>query len=314
MAAVSELGAYLKHRRASISPELYDIPVHTGRRVAGLRREEVAHLTGVSVAYYTRLEQGTSTNASEQVLNALARVLLLDDDETAHLFDLGRSAPRRRPRRPQAEHAPVAMTELIMATPNVPALVLGRRNDVLAWNPLGHRLLAGHLDADSPQSAATRPSATRMLFLDPHTRAQEADWEHYAKTHVAYLRMVSGRYPDDALLTELIGELTINSPEFARFWASGNVRECTMGQRTLNHPEVGRIELSYQVLTQPLTPDIRVEFYTTSADGAGRDALTLLAGASAGAGTSAGTRASGDAVSSSRPNGKLGAGAAFSGV
>ncbi|MEB4616350.1 helix-turn-helix transcriptional regulator [Leucobacter sp. M11] len=277
MAEPSQLGAYLTQRRASVSPEHYDIPVHPGRRVAGLRREELAHLTGVSVAYYTRLEQGTSVNASEQVLSALARVLLLDADETAHLFNLSRSATKPRNRRPHREQASASMRELIAAMPEVPALVLGRRNDVLAWNPLGHRLIASHLDVGSPETPAQRPSTTRMLFLDPHARAQEADWEHYAKTHVAYLRMVSGRYPDDALLTELIGELTINSPEFARFWASGNVRECTEGQRALEHPEVGRIELTYQVLTQPRTPDLRIEFYTTEAGSPSRDALALLA-------------------------------------
>lgn len=246
------------------------------RRVPGLRREEVAHLAGVSIAYYTRLEQGTSTNASEHVLAALARVLLLDEAETAHLFDLNgpRSHPRRRP---PAEHAPAPVLDLLAAMPRVPALLLGRRNDVLAWNPLGHRLIAGHLDFDAPTDSARRPSTTRMLFLDPHAQAQEADWEHYARTHVAYLRMISGRHPDDRLLAELIGELTMRSADFARFWASGDVRKCTFGQRTMRHPEVGSLDLDYQVLTQPAFPDYRIEFYTARRQSPSHNALRLLA-------------------------------------
>ncbi|WP_096455086.1 helix-turn-helix transcriptional regulator [Corynebacterium suranareeae] len=276
MAETSELGAFLKHRRAHVSPEHYNIPVNSNRRVKGLRREEVAHLAGVSVAYYTRLEQGSSTNASTQVLDALARILLLDDDERVHLRNLSHVSPSRRLRRPQAEVAPEYMVELINSMPDVPALILGRRNDILAWNKLGHRLIAGHLDFDGPQNSKQKPSTTRMLFLDSQTKAQEAEWEHYAKTHVAYLRMISGRYPDDALLAELIGELTIHSPEFARFWSSGNVQECTAGTRMLEHPEVGQITLNYQVLSQSSIPDIRIEFYTSVPNTPHSDALARL--------------------------------------
>lgn len=243
--------------------------------MSGLRREEVAHLAGVSIAYYTRLEQGASVNASHQVLTALARVLLLDEAETAHLFDLSRPRPRR-PRRSPPEQAPASVVDLLQAMPQVPALLLGRRNDVLAWNGLGHRLLASHLDVDAPSDPARRPSTTRMLFCDPHTRAQEADWEHHARTHVAYLRMVSGRHPDDRLLAELIGELTMRSPDFARFWASGSVRECAFGQRALRHPEVGELTLDYHVLSWPAMPDHRIEFYTAPPGAPSHDALVLL--------------------------------------
>lgn len=278
MVEPSELGAFLRNRRGRVAPEQHGITTHAARRVPGLRREEVAHLAGVSVAYYTRLEQGSSANASEQVLAAIARVLMLDEDETMHLFDLNR--PRTsmlRKRLPKAEHAPAPIQDLLDAMPQVPALLLGRRNDILAWNDLGHRLIGSHLHPDAPRDPTQRPSTTRMLFLDRHTRAQECDWEHYARTHVAYLRMLSGRHPDDRILAELIGELTMHSPDFARFWSSGNVRECTYGQRTLNHPEVGRLDLTYHVLSQPALPDCRVEFYTAAPDSPARDALDLLA-------------------------------------
>ncbi|MGQ3383536.1 helix-turn-helix transcriptional regulator [Glutamicibacter sp. TV12E] len=274
----NDLGSFLKHRRATVSPADHGISVRDGRRVAGLRREEVAHLAGLSVAYYTRLEQGTSTNASDQVIQALAAVLLLDDDERAHLKDLNGVRATVKLRRPKAESAPGPMLDLLAAMPQVPALLLGRRNDILAWNHLGHQLLGSHLDFQAPQNPQTRPSTTRMLFLDPQIRAQEGQWEHYAGTHVAFLRMLSGRYPEDRDLAELIGELTMHSREFAEFWASSKVRECTYGQRIVHHPQVGTIELTYHVLSQPALPEYRIEFYTTEADSPSRAAVEKLAG------------------------------------
>lgn len=255
----------------------HGISVRGARRVAGLRREEVAHLAGVSVAYYTRLEQGTSINASVQVMDALARVLLLDEAERVHLLDLNSARSTVKLRRPKAENAPAPMLDLLAAMPQVPALLLGRRNDILAWNRLGHRLLGSHLEFEALNDPQTRPSTTRMLFLDPRTRAQEADWEHYAGTHVAFLRMLSGRYPQDRELAELIGELSMRSTEFAEFWASAKVRECTYGQRALHHEQAGTIELTYHVLSQPALPDYRIEFYTTEELSPSRAALERLA-------------------------------------
>lgn len=278
MTQTNDLGTFLKHRRAAVSPADHGISVRGGRRVSGLRREEIAHLAGVSVAYYTRLEQGSSTNASEQVLEALAKVLMLDEPERAHLKDLNGARPAVKLRRPKAESAPEPMLDLLAAMPQVPALLLGRRNDILAWNQLGHQLLGCHLDFDAPLNPATRPSTTRMLFLDSQTRAQEGQWEHYAGTHVAFLRMLSGRYPEDRDLAELIGELMMRSSEFAEFWASTKVRECSFGQRILHHPQAGTIELTYHVLSQPAFPDYRVEFYTTEADSPSRLAINTLSG------------------------------------
>ncbi|MFB6988980.1 helix-turn-helix transcriptional regulator [Streptomyces sp. NPDC056304] len=272
----TELGEFLRSRRARITPDRHGLPAGRARRVPGLRREETARLAGISPAYYTRLEQGAGVNASDQVLGAIARVLLLDATETAHLFDLARPAPAAKRRRPPVERAPKPVLDLLDSMPQVPAVLLGRRNDVLGWNQLAHRLLAGHLDFDAPADPATRPSATRMLFLDARTRAMEADWEHYARTHVAYLRMLSGRRPDDRALAELIGELTIRSAEFATMWASGNVRECTYGDRTLHHPEVGTLTVTYHAMNQPAMPDHRIEFYTAEPGSPSSDALGLL--------------------------------------
>ncbi|MEU3651386.1 helix-turn-helix transcriptional regulator [Streptomyces sp. NPDC032161] len=278
----TELGEFLRDRRARITPEQLGLPTGRARRVPGLRREEIARLAGISPAYYTRLEQGTGTNASDQVLGALARVLMLDTTESAHLFDLARPAPSGGLRPPPAEHAPEPVHGLLNAMPQVPAVLLGRRNDVLGWNRLGHRLLAGHLDFDAPADPVTRPSASRMLFLDTRTRAMEADWEHYARTHVAYLRRLSGRHPGDRRLADLIGELTARSTEFAAMWARGDVRECTYGDRTLRHPEVGTLTVTYQVMNQPALPDCRIEFYTVEPGTPSSDALVRLADAALG--------------------------------
>ncbi|MEU0569796.1 helix-turn-helix transcriptional regulator [Nonomuraea sp. NPDC005983] len=276
MRANGELGDFLRRRRATVTPADLDLPAPAGqRRVAGLRREELAGLAGISVAYYIRLEQGRSTNASDQVLGAIARVLLVDDAQRAHLFDLARKPGRSARRRPHVERAHPRTVELLSALDHLPAVLLGRRNDVLAWNRLGHALLAGHLPFAAPRDPATRPSMSRMLFLDEHTRELEHDWEHYAKTHVGYLRLISGRHSDDRALAELIGELTMKSPEFAALWAGGDVRECTFGSRVLNHPKVGTLDVTYQVWLQPDQPDHRLEIYTPG-NAAAADAFALL--------------------------------------
>lgn len=273
----NELGEFLLDRRGKLTPDMAGIPSYgRQRRVPGLRREELAQLAGVSVAYYTRLEQGHSRNASDGVLDALANALRLDDTERAHLRDLARVPDRRARRRVPREHPHPRTLELLDSIPHLPAVLLGRRSDVLTWNRLGHALLAGHLDFGAPCDVDQRPSMSRMLFLDPHTRELEADWESYAKTHVAYLRLVSGRHPGDPKLAELVGELTMRSKEFASLWDSGRVRECTFGTRKLRHPLVGELTVTYQVWLQPDNPDYRLEVFTTEPGTASADALALL--------------------------------------
>ncbi|SCF63189.1 transcriptional regulator, XRE family [Streptomyces sp. Ncost-T10-10d] len=214
------LGAFLQARRARLRPEdvgLRDLGPR--RRVAGLRREELAQLAGVSVSYYARLEQGLSRGASAEVLDAIARALLLDDHERGHLDRLAgaaRHAPRVR--RPRPEKLADETRDLLRAVDGVPAIVLGRRTDVLAWNSLGHALLAGHLDLLGPDDPARRPNMSRMLFLDLHCQELYADWKRKARAVVGNLRIAVGRHPEDPLLAELIGELTMKSPEFVALW------------------------------------------------------------------------------------------------
>ncbi|MFF5254036.1 helix-turn-helix transcriptional regulator [Streptomyces leeuwenhoekii] len=275
---LESLGTFLKTRRDRVTPADVGLRAYgTARRVPGLRREELAQLAGVSAGYYTRLEQGQAGTASRQVLDALARVLRLDAVETAHLHNLARqpAAPRLVRPRPETPH-PRVLDLLASLGETTPAVVLGRRGDVLAWNHAGHALVAEHVDFDAPGDPSTRPSVPRMFFLDSHTRDLYRNWAELARIHVAYLRLTAGRYPTDARLVELIGELAIRSGDFATLWAQGDVADCTVGRMRLRHPTVGGIDVDYQVWLQPDSPDHRLEVYTPN-DSASADALRLLA-------------------------------------
>ncbi|MFE7380092.1 helix-turn-helix transcriptional regulator [Streptomyces zhihengii] len=274
---MESLGTFLKNRRDRVTPDQIGLRTYgTSRRVPGLRREELAQLAGVSAGYYTRLEQGLAESASDQVLDALARVLRLDQVETLHLHNLARqSAKPGLSEPPPEEPHPRVLSLLASLDEATPAIVLGRRGDVLAWNRTGHALVAEHLPHEAPHTADTRPSIPRMFFLDPHTRAMYRNWHDLARVHVAYLRLTAGRYPTDARLAALIGELTMHSDDFATMWATGDVSDCTTGAVYLRHPTTGALSIDYQVWLQPDSPDHRVEIYTPN-DTATADALHLL--------------------------------------
>lgn len=272
----SELGDFLRLRRAALRPEDVGVLHHGTRRVPGLRREELAMLAGVSLTYYTRLEQGVSSNASDAVLESLARALSLSADERLHLFDLARApqkVARRRATRPDS--ARPGTLRLVQAMAGVPAVVLNRHGEVLAWNRLGHRLLAGHLDADSPRSPETRPNLHRLLFLDPHTRELYSRWPDEASRAVASLRLLAGR-DDDGSLASLVGDLSLRSEDFARLWARHPVKNCVSGVKHLRHPELGELELWFEVLDSPDGSGHRVLMYTAEPGSASEESLRLL--------------------------------------
>ncbi|MGW3116232.1 helix-turn-helix transcriptional regulator [Streptomyces sp. NPDC001107] len=282
MDALSELGDFLKSRRAALRPEDVGITPHpTRRRVAGLRREELALLAGVSITHYTRLEQGRGNGVSDAVLEAIARTLRLSEDEAAHLKNLARPASGSRPAPVRAEQASASARQLLAAMTEIPALVLDRRGDVLAWNPLGHALLAGHLAPDSPTASATRPNVTRMLFLDERYRELYPDRGREAKLAVASLRQVAGRHPDDRKLAHLIGELSMKSTEFTALWARHPVRTCTSGVKQLHHPLAGPMDLSFENLLIPGGSGQRLIAYTAEPGSPSDAALRLLSGVSA---------------------------------
>ncbi|MFD6421984.1 helix-turn-helix domain-containing protein [Streptomyces sp. NPDC060198] len=271
------LGDFLRNRRARLQPEDVGLPNHgTRRRVPGLRREELALLAGVSITYYTHLEQGQSANASDSVLDALARALRLTPDEHTHLRDLARppKAKRAAPHRPEFVRA--TTRRLIDSMPQVPAVVLDGRNDVLAWNTLGHALLAGHLDVTSPDTPADRPNLTRMLFLDPLTRELYTDWKKEARVALAAMRLVAGRNPQDGALAELIGSLMLQSPDFEGLWSKHPVRDCTVGTKALHHPVVGPMTLDFENLHLADNTGHRMLLYTAPAGSPSDAALSLL--------------------------------------
>lgn len=271
-----EMGEFLRACRDRLTPQDAGVTEYgSRRRVPGLRREELAQLAGVSVAYYTRLEQGQSVSASDGVLEALARALRLDEDEQAHLRALAKP-PLRTVRRPRPERVRPATLAVLRSMEVNPALVLGRTADILAWNRPAHALLAAHLAWDAPDRPADRPNMARLVFLEPHTRDLYADWRAKARTIVGYLRKAAGQWPDDPELAALVGELTMNSPEFAALWARHPVRDCHSVTVTFRHALVGKMTLAEEVFGVQEEPGQRLAVFSADPDTASEAALRLL--------------------------------------
>ncbi|WP_234293475.1 helix-turn-helix transcriptional regulator, partial [Nocardia jinanensis] len=238
------------------------------------RREELAMLAGVSVDYYTRLEQGRSKSASPEVLYAIADALRLDGAERAHLHTIARPAParRRRAAKPQRLH-PATRTLLdTFDTALRPAFVLGRRLDVL-----GQNRLAALLVADFDNMPPTERNQARFVFLDPHARELYADWEQVAADTAAMLRMDVGRHPADPGLGRLVGDLSIQSFEFRRLWARNRVHERSVGTKRYHHPLVGDLTITYQALSPGDDPEQTLFVYDTEPGSSSAHALQLLA-------------------------------------
>lgn len=270
------LGEFLRSRRSRIKPEDVGVVSYGRRRVPGLRREELAQLAGVSATYYTRLEQGQSNRASESVIESLARALNLTDDERAHLHNLARPAPEHQARPTRPAMAAKGVKALLAAVGDVPALVIGVRHEILAWNRLGHLLLAGHLEFTAPERPSDRPNLTRMLFLDPHHRDLYARWEQEARCSVAALRLVAGAHKEDRELADLIGELCVKSPEFGTWWSKHPVANHVSGTKRFHHPEVGEVELRFETLLVPDGSGQRVLMYHAEPGSPSEVAMRLL--------------------------------------
>ncbi|WP_029106227.1 helix-turn-helix transcriptional regulator [Mycobacterium sp. URHD0025] len=271
----TELAEFLSARRARLSPQ--DVGLDgpaTRRRVPGLRREELARLAGVSVDYYTRLEQGRSRSASADVLDALATALRLNDAERQHLHLLAKPLAVQRKRRPRPQSVHPATLRLLELLDQVssPAFVLGRRLDVLA-----HNRLAGALITEFRELPAPMRNQARFVFLDPHSRELYADWAEVAADTVAMLRLDAGRYPDDEKLSALVGELSIRSVEFRKWWSDHNVERRTTGTKAYHHPIVGDLTVGYQALNPSGDPDQVLIVYTTEPGSPAETSLRLLA-------------------------------------
>ena len=268
---------FLVSRRARITPERAGLPAYGGnRRVAGLRREEVALLAGVSIDYYTRLERGRAAGASDSVLEGIARALHLDEAERAHLFDLARAAAGpavpRAPRRPAAQQVRPSVRRILDSMTATPAYVRNARLDVLAADRLGAALFAPVLS-----SPAQPTNNARFLFLDPAAREFFSDWERQAEDVVAMLRTEAGRSPHDRGLSNLIGELSTRSENFRTWWAAHNVRFHRTGIKRFRHPVVGDLTLTYEALDLAADAGLRISAYTAEPGTPSDDALKVLA-------------------------------------
>jgi transcriptional regulator with XRE-family HTH domain len=268
-----ELSEFLRTRRARLTPADVGLAGHgRRRRVPGLRREELAQLAGVSVAYYTRLEQGNGRNVSAEVLDAISAALRLSDAEHAHLLHLAKPTRPRRRATPQRQQVRAALSELLSAMEGVPAYVWGRRTDVLAWNRTASAVF-GDWAARAPRDR----NWARITFLDPAARELFVDWEAKAADVVGQLRLDAGQHPNDPLLAALVGELSVRSEDFRRLWAVHDVQRKSHGSMRLTHPLAGEFTLRYETFALAADQELALSTYHAEPGSASEQALRLVA-------------------------------------
>lgn len=267
-----ELADFLRRARGQVNPERAALAADSRvRRVPGLRREEVARLAQVSTGYYTRLEQGRRIIPSLAVVEAIARALELDEAGRQHFHHLiGPTAPRTG-RPAHTQRARPGLHQLLDALYGTPAMLLGRRTDVLAANRLARALLT-----DFDTMPAKDRNYARWLFLEADARERLIDWDAQARAVVENLRLDTGRNPDDPATQALVGALTIASPEFTRWWEEHHVYQRTFGDKQFRHPIVGELTLQYETLTLPGDPDQTLYLYTAEPHSQAAEALGLL--------------------------------------
>jgi hypothetical protein len=247
------LGDFLQTRRARITPREVCLPLSGRRRTPGLRREEVAQLAGVGLTWYTWLEQGRSINVSDQVLESIARALLLDPHETHYLFTLANPPATRRLAPASAEHVGPALAALLAHQGLYPAFILGRRWDILAWNRSANVLL-GDLDR-VPRDE--RNHAWHM-FANPMVRQCLCDWEMHAQRLLAEFRVSYGRYIEDPSFGALIERLSAASPEFRSWWPRHDVVGRLDVRKEFHHPAGGRLCFEQTTLLLSDAPDLKL--------------------------------------------------------
>ncbi|WP_153532983.1 helix-turn-helix transcriptional regulator [Actinomadura macrotermitis] len=266
----AELGEFLRSRRARLRPEELGLPDYGGRRrVPGLRREELAQLAGVSVDHYVRLEQGRTLHFSEAVLDAVARALRLDDAERTHLHRLARPWTGQAEAEPQRVRP--GLQRLLDSAGDVPAYIVGRNTDVLAWNALAAALIT-----DFGALPPEQRNLARLVFQDEGMRELYADWPGKASDVVAYLRYDSARHPGDPRTERLLADLSA-VPEFREAWAEQRVSDKTHGRYLYRHPVVGELDLRYETLRMPDDPDQALIAHTVEEGSPSHTALQLLA-------------------------------------
>ncbi|MGU3586590.1 helix-turn-helix domain-containing protein [Rhodococcus sp. C26F] len=277
----AQVREFLTTRRARVTPNQVGLPEGTNRRVTGLRRSEVAALAGVSVEYYTKLERGAISGASPEILDALAKALLLDDAERAHLFDLAHAAsPVARPprkRSPKSWRPHQSLQWILDAVTAGPAFVRNGRMDILAAN-----VLARAFYKDTFDMPGQPPNIARFTFLDERAYEFYPDWDMFADVTVAILRTEAGRDPHNKELHDLIGELCTRSTEFRSRWGSHNVRHHGTGFKTFHHDVVGEMTLAYEGMQMESEPGLSITVYAAEPGSDSAERMQLLASWAAG--------------------------------
>ncbi|WP_314221209.1 helix-turn-helix domain-containing protein [Streptomyces zaehneri] len=268
----AELSEFLRTRRARLKPQDVGLPdFGRHRRVPGLRREELAQLAGVSVAYYTRLEQGNGRNVSAEVLDSIARALRLSDAEHAHLTHLAKPKHKKKQSAPQ-QQVRGPLRQLLDTMDSVPAYLIGRRTEILGWNRM-----AAAVFGDWAELPVAERNWARLVFLRPDYRDLFVDWEQKAIDIVCALRMDAGCYPDDPRLSALVGQLSVKSEDFRRLWATHDVKEKSHGVKLLRHPLVGELSLNFEGFRLMGDGEQTMVTYHADQGSASAEALRLLA-------------------------------------
>jgi hypothetical protein len=273
----SEVREFLTSRRAKVTPQQVGLRETSHRRVPGLRRTEVAALAGMSVEYYAKLERGSLGGVSAGVLDAIARALLLDEAERAHLFHLahaadGTSAAMRPRRVPKQWLVRPSLQWTLDSISTGPAIVGNNRSDLLATNHLGRALYS-----DLYNDANGAPNFARFTFLDAAARRFYPDWDFAADITVANLRTAAGQDPHDKALQDLVGELSTRSDDFRRRWGAHNVRTHGTGTKHFHHHMVGDLALAYESLDLRAEPGLTMTIYAAEPDSPTAHSLALLA-------------------------------------
>ncbi|MFE6526684.1 helix-turn-helix transcriptional regulator [Streptomyces sp. NPDC057794] len=270
--SVEGLGRFLRSRREQLTPAAAGLPSTGRRRVPGLRRDEVAALAGVSASYYMRLEQGRELNPSRRVLEAVARVLQLDDEDKSALFRVVQPSARRMKTPVRVEHVGTALQQLIGSWTKTPAFIIGHAQDILVANDL-----AAALYSDFSQ----RDNVLRMLFLDPAAKSFYRNPERARHRAVADLQQTAAQTPDDPRILELVGELAVRSADFRSLWAREYTQVPPYDVKRMHHSAVGDLELRYEALIIRSAPGQQLIVLQAEPDSPSADALTLLGSISA---------------------------------
>ncbi|MDX1893075.1 helix-turn-helix transcriptional regulator [Mycolicibacterium sp. 050158] len=262
----AELSSFLRARRQAMTPQDAGLIPGTGRRVQGLRREELALLAGLSTDYYRRLEQGREHRPSLQVLRALARALRLDAHATTYLISLVHPAPLATPAHATTT-ASAGVQHLLNHGLRVPAFVLDLGLNILAINAAGRAMYSGFADITN---------LARMVFLDPAARDFYPNWHHVATQTVGNLRWGLTRFPSDDRVAEVVEEISPQSSVFTELWATHYVRPRPSEDKLFHHPQLGELHLHFEALEVADAPDQRLFVYCALDGGPSPDAVALL--------------------------------------